>query len=345
MAFEVGYSENEAQLLLALCSFSYLDSSALPGEELVDQEARMRRDINSALAGIGQSAWQVVWGPAQSDDHANMLYVAGNTTTNQMAIAIRGTVPTFVFDWAENLGSLLPLQPYSAVIPGRASGAPRVAAGTNLGLAQIQSLQGASQTGSQTDLTTFLRQAAATGSVFVTGHSLGGCLASVLAPTLASQLGSATNLKVYTFAAPSPGNADFATYYNALFTDPATGRSTAYRLYNDLDVVPNAWASLDVLAGYYQPSPLCTGEIKAVVRAAVRAVGTQYAQLGTDADGSAVKLGGSVVTAQALGLDPVADELYFQQLEQQHATSMYQRLINTPIATGYVAKLRAIPRR
>jgi hypothetical protein len=37
-----------------------------------------------------------------------------------------------------------------------------------------------------------------------------------LAPTIAFQQNSSANLKVYTFAAPSPGDADFAEYYNAL---------------------------------------------------------------------------------------------------------------------------------
>jgi len=51
---------------------------------------------------------------------------------------------------------------------------------------------------------------------------------------------SAVSISVYTIAAPSPGNAEFADYYNALFADQS-GHSTAFRFFNSLDVVLNAW--------------------------------------------------------------------------------------------------------
>ncbi|MBV9578849.1 MAG: lipase family protein [Chloroflexi bacterium] len=329
MAFEVGYTEKEAQLMLALCDFSYRANTAMPGEKLADQEARMRQTIQSALAKLEAPNWQVVWGPALSDSRANMMYVAANATTKQMAVVIRGTVPTFVIDWAENVDVMLDLQPFTPVVQGHSNGDPRLAAGTNIGLTQIQALQGATDGNSQSDLTTFLRHADAGTDLFITGHSLGGCLASVLAATLAFQLGASTNLKIYTFAAPSPGNADFATYYNSLFTDATTGKSTAFRLYNSLDVVPNAWASLDMIEGYYQPSPQCTDEIKAVVQGARNVVKTQYQQLGTDGE-SAIGLKGTVVQIPALsvlGLNPIGDKLFLQQLLQQHETSVYQHLM------------------
>jgi hypothetical protein len=53
-------------------------------------------------------------------------------------------------------------------------------------------------------------------------------------------LGGAARVKAYTFAAPSAGDAGFASYYNALFTDPTSNLSTAFRVYNTLDFVPNA---------------------------------------------------------------------------------------------------------
>jgi hypothetical protein len=326
MTFEAGYDEKEAQLMLALCDFSYRAGTAMPGEKLADQEERMRQTIQSALAGLQESNWQVVWGPALSDSRANMIYVAANATTKQMAVVIRGTVPTFVLDWAENVDVILELQPFTPVVQGHSSGDPRIATGTSIGLAQIQALQGATGADTQSDLTTFLRHADADTDLFITGHSLGGCLASVLAATLAFQLGATANLKVYTFAAPSPGNADFANYYNSLFTDGTTGKSTAFRLYNCLDVVPNAWASLDVIEGYYKPSPECTDEIKAVVQVARNAVSGQYQQLGTEGE-SAIRLEGTVVQLPAFGLNPIGDRLFLQQLLQQHETSVYQRLI------------------
>lgn len=51
---------------------------------------------------------------------------------------------------------------------------------------------------------------------------------SALAPCVADWRDSAFGISVYTIAAPSPGNAEFADYYNALFTDQS-GHSTAFR--------------------------------------------------------------------------------------------------------------------
>ena len=105
-------------------------------------------------------------------------------------------------------------------------------------------------------LRAFLTAAPEGTPILITGHSLGGCLASALAPCVADWRGSAFGISVYTIAAPSPGNADFAAYYNALFTDQS-GDSTAFRFFNSLDVVPNAWASLATVETYYPPLVAC----------------------------------------------------------------------------------------
>ena len=74
-----------------------------------------------------------------------------------------------------------------------------------------------------------------------------------------------SRLKAYTFAAPSAGNRAFADYYNRLFTDPSTGQSTAFRVFNSLDAVPNAWATLATIPTYYTPSPRCPFYVKDIV--------------------------------------------------------------------------------
>jgi hypothetical protein len=98
-----------------------------------------------------------------------------------------------------------------------------------------------------------------------------------------------------------------------------------------------------VIETYYDPpGPRCTGEIKAIVDHAIKIIGTQYTQVGTSAQGSAVKLDGSVVTVPTFGIDPVGDALFFRQLQQQHGTSMYQHLLNTPVVIPpSVGQLRA----
>src|SRR5258708_25657517 len=102
MHFASGYRTAEAQLLVTLSGFAYIDSDPLPGETVAAQEARMRQDIDAALADSNYATWRVVWGPGLSGDRANMLYVAGESTGRQLAVAVRGTDWAFWLNWIEN---------------------------------------------------------------------------------------------------------------------------------------------------------------------------------------------------------------------------------------------------
>ena len=98
--------------------------------------------------------------------------------------------------------------------------------------------------------------------IFVTGHSLGGALTTVLAPWLVYQL-SQSNAKnavmPYTYAAPTAGNATFASYYTGLF-------KSSYRYCNTTDVVPKAWADLlSIKTLYTSPGPACPWELKGTI--------------------------------------------------------------------------------
>lgn len=95
-------------------------------------------------------------------------------------------------------------------------------------------------TTSNGDLVSFLKsQVSSGGNVTVVGHSLGGALASVLALYLKTQLSSA-NLNCYTFAAPTAGNEQFATY----FDQTMAGASTRY--FNTMDTVPDGWNATSI---------------------------------------------------------------------------------------------------
>src|SRR5579875_3516394 len=107
MASRPAYDQGEALLTLTLCIASYIDEKPLPGESIAHQEARMLNDINAWLAHSSYSAWSVAWGPKLNDDRSNMLYIAGNASANQYAVAVRGTDWTFVLDWLEDLASVL----------------------------------------------------------------------------------------------------------------------------------------------------------------------------------------------------------------------------------------------
>jgi len=154
------------------------------------------------------------------------------------------------------------------------------------------------------------------------------------------------SLSVYTIAAPSPGNAEFAAYYNTLFTDQS-GHSTAFRFFNSLDVVPNAWASLATVETYYPPLVSCTPDITRIIDRAETAVAGKYTQLGELSVGSAIELNGTLVTpfgAHRGRLEPNAFEnaLFLWEAAQQHACTTYQTLLQTPLTLPAVGKLKQV---
>jgi len=69
------------------------------------------------------------------------------------------------------------------------------------------------------------------GKVFVTGHSLGGALAALIANRISTELPAGVGA-VYTFGMPRPGNQAFADQYNEKL-----GART-YRLVHGLDIAP-----------------------------------------------------------------------------------------------------------
>jgi hypothetical protein len=335
MPFARGYSAAEAQLLITLSGLAYLDSDPLPGETVEAQQTRMRRDIDAALADSAYSTWRVVWGPGLSGDRANMLYAAADSSNGQVAVAVRGTDWSFWLDWVENFASVLPLVPFTAVVPSVTKGAPMIAAGTNLGLQLLLSTQASDVDGQTMNLADFLSGQGSGTEVFFTGHSLGGCLASVLAPSLAYQLGSSSNFKVYTFAAPSAGNRDFAEYVDRLFSADAV--STAFRVFNDLDIVPMSWATLLSIAAVYLPAPACTAQMKALIDWAQVRVAGEYQQ-----PASAVELHGQVQPiATAPGTESRDNVEFFTEVDYQHGTETYMQLMAAPVTPTLLAKLRA----
>ncbi len=80
------------------------------------------------------------------------------------------------------------------------------------------------------DLRTFIKQQAAQGSLVVTGHSLGGSLANMLALDLAVNDGLGA-LTLYTLAAPKTGGDDFKNLFNQQVPN-------SFRVYNEPDFVP-----------------------------------------------------------------------------------------------------------
>lgn len=79
-------------------------------------------------------------------------------------------------------------------------------------------------------VTAFLAQQAASGTLVITGHSLGGAVANMLALDVAVNAPVA-RLELYTLAAPKTGDVEFLNRFTA-------NVPVSYRVFNEPDIVP-----------------------------------------------------------------------------------------------------------
>ena len=235
---------------LALCTASYLpDITAIPAA--VAQ--------TPPLAAGGQ--WQCIWGPVQDSDQSNLALVAGyfpgpNAAPQTICVTLRGTDFDITDIWGmlgqiwEDLDASDP-QP----MPWSLNDPARIASGTLDGLAIIQGLTANGQALGQFLTTFFSQPANANVTILITGHSLGGCLATIVATWIRVLLPNFRGaIQPITFAAPTAGNSEFATYYDELF--PA-----ARRFQNSLDVIPLAYYDLGAIDSIYAGNMLDTPDI------------------------------------------------------------------------------------
>ncbi len=293
-----GYSPQ--QILMTLAAISYADSDADLAVELA----------NPAYATQGQ--WNLVWGPvhtAYGVNLDNLMYVVQLGGTNIFAIAIRGTV------FQHNLSTLMDLfedlevsHALPWIYPPVAGSL--VAGGTLTGLAVLTAMQSKGQ--SIFDfLNTFIDP-----TIYVTGHSLGGCLSTLIAPWLQYQFKASgrpvAGIYPYTFAAPSAGNATFAAWYNAQFPISA-------RYFNAIDVVPNAWASISNIKALFPLGPSCPWPLKGIIDVVNDSLDTLHIGY-TQPNGNGTVLPG--VTTQ--------NPDWFVEVGNQHDSNYYLRLLSAP---------------
>ena len=200
--------------------------------------------------------WKCLWGPVQNDDDANLAFVAGyfpdpNAAPESIFVTIRGTdidvgdISGILWQIREDLDAADP-QP----MPWALNDPARIASGTLDGLATIQGLADFTQPPDQETLAQFLttffaNPENANVTTVVTGHSLGGCLATIVAMWIARSLPNYRGtIQPITFAAPTAGNSGFAKYYDELFP-------SARRFQNSLDVIPLAYYDLGAIDGIY----------------------------------------------------------------------------------------------
>lgn len=227
---------------------------------------------DAGLATRGE--WVPTWVPGH-EDRGYFAYVARHTQGKRFVVAIRGTNPSLTTGFVEDVLHDLDVRvatPWAgvknAVISrGAARGIERLLALDAQGTTMLEHLDATLPEGAE---------------LWVTGHSLGGCLASVLALELAERYASRkVRVELMTFAAPSAGNAGFARVVE-------TTLPTAQRYYNSRDLVPMAWHDLDRLPRMYDaPGPRCSPILAAWATLAAK----HAKELGYTQPGSGTALG------------------------------------------------------
>jgi lipase (class 3) len=199
--------------------------------------------------------WSCIWGPAEDWSEANLAFIAaytpnGASSPQFTAVVIRGTDIT----WWDPIGDAWQVwedldAPNPVAMPWDPSNPAQIAGGTCDGLSKIQGLvwEGTSLCES---LAAFLAGPGNGSFVVVTGHSLGGCLTTVVAPWLLSELTQYSGSIVpVTFAAPTAGDPNFVSYFDSKF-------SYSLRYQNPLDIVPLAFYDLSGLEDIYASNGL-----------------------------------------------------------------------------------------
>jgi triacylglycerol lipase len=238
---------------LQLCSISYArDITTIPA-------------LIAAMPPIIKNGrWMRLWGPVQSKSQSNLAFVAGSLNqaggVESICVTIRGTDIYLGEDiwgilqqiWQDIDGTSQVRLPW---LPQRSP--VRIAQGTMDGLNHIIGLTDSKGVSLWDYLKKFLGTPAYSNiKTVVTGHSLGGCLASVVAPWIESirPVSYKGIIQPITFAAPTAGNNDFATYYSTTFT-------TARRFQNTLDIIPLALQDLLDIGFIYRSYGLDTPDI------------------------------------------------------------------------------------
>ncbi|HYK03779.1 MAG TPA: lipase family protein [Thermoanaerobaculia bacterium] len=324
------------QVTFTLSILAYTDETPKFLESSEDQELRMFGDINAQLAQLAPG-WSVVWGPALSPTRANMMYVAANSSTNEYAIAIRGTDVKDFLDLFEDLRTRQ-LTPYAYLDNAN------IANGTNEAFGILQAMTGftdGNKDGGTTTLDAFI-SSVTPATLYVTGHSLGGCLSTVVAPWMAKSGGVApANIQVYTYAAPSAGDQGFADAFNTMFDAAATPPRT-YRYYNTIDVVPNAWQTLaNIVSLFPQPAPPAPPEVSATVNCALKGL-PAYVQVGIENTPGVIPLAGiPTIPITPGGGNGLTGTTWFAEAEYQHSGPNYQQLLGLEQTSSVLAKFAA----
>lgn len=240
--------------------------------QLIDISQNLKAVLSDSEVQKLIGEWEVVWGPAVYQHHGERLnsevaddtmYIAkskDNGESDRYVIAIAGTNPNSLYGiivqdfWVNKTTPWNNGQPWKATSEKQTPDI-RVSAGTSRGV-EILCEEMQSDKKSLLDYLKNLTSSASKPiSITIAGHSLGGALSPTLALSLMdrrSEWDSQSNvsLSVLPSAGPTPGNAEFASYY-----DSKLGEVTD-RIWNQIDFVPHGWQQdlLEQSRSLYEPN-------------------------------------------------------------------------------------------
>ena len=345
---------DDTQVMATLATLAYVDGIA--GDDfhpMKDEAAFMFGQLQAALAAghlATQGKWQLRW-LGLSEDQGNLAYIAENVTENKLAVVVRGTVFALSGPGAINVlqdlavGSLKDFQlgGQTATVGGEKVQISQGADLALMGVSNATFVVGGHGL-EDTTLADALSKLIGSGSptVYVAGHSLGGCIATMLALQL-KDAWSNLAFQVYTFAATTAGLAPFAQLFDETF-DGKSSKDNAWRITNRWDVVPHLWSTLesDVYDDdwYPDPGPNRDWHVYGALQILIALYGDhKYVQPTTKATVlNDVDYPSAAKDTNALnGPDDVMDEHWSNQLYFQHSMiKSYLPLLHAPanVSTG-----------
>ncbi|MBL8015710.1 MAG: hypothetical protein JNK43_00445 [Ignavibacteria bacterium] len=302
-----GYDQNEAGVMMTLSALCYVAEGNTNALQIRDSINLQLND--SAYATNG--SWEVCWGPGISPTGSNLLYMAVDSTGDslQYAICVRGTV----FNFANIVEDIevwdMEKWPYT-------SNGDSIALGSLKGL---DTLLATSDPVTNLTLQSYLNSLnAPKQKMFITGHSLGGAMATLITKWFMDiGMTSRFKLETYTFAAPTVGNVTFVNSYHASMI-AAGGES--HRCVNSKDVVPYAWAGLMNIISDNVPTT-----VPALVAATIQ---TAHDYLKDSIIYKHVETKRSLGTLEPANCGPIGEyDTYFCWVGFEHSSATYLRLL------------------
>ncbi len=238
MAITPGFDRSEALDMLAMCAIVESDDGKV-GNPIPNPPPGWASLFVSPVIPPFDNKWQL-WKRDSDGAFAvairGTVYQAGSIAEDLLALMITGTGTmsvdgvTFPYSFAAD--------PLAGVHLGFATATLLVAELPLIGILEAIKLAGVGP-GSQ---------------VYVTGHSQGAAMATLLRSYLQYGAGvpRGVSYKTYVFAQPKPGNDHYAADFENRFSNTGLG----YRVTNSLDWVPQVPFTLEILSDINVPNPL-----------------------------------------------------------------------------------------